>query len=856
MPVCARAQSDSTASRSPVSLEAPAPDTTHADSASPARAGKDSTRADSLTAKKDTTSGIDTLVAYSATDSVVYSIATKKMKMYSKGDVKYRTMELTADRIDVDWNSSLMHANGIFDTADTTSRRLRKLRGIVDTSDTTAMKLKGPPIMKDGGEEYHGRELTYNFRTKRGLIDIANTSMDQGYYHGEEIKKVSPGVLFVENGRYTTCDKDDPDYYFASPKMKVMPGDKIVGEPVYLYISDVPVFALPFAVFPSNAGRRSGIITPSYGEDNNGKFLRNLGYFWAISDYMDADFRSDVYTEGGYDLYTDFNYGLRYYFNGSLTGEYRDIHTGEDIDPDKQRSTAYDINLTHNQTIDPTSTLAANFTFASNNAYQNTLSLNQALQQSIASNATYSKTFEGTENSLSLSISRQQNLRDGTSDNTLPSFSFSHGQSYPFRSDDDEDDPSKLPWYKNIGMSYGVSASNERQTVLQTFTNFKPSANAVPDTNTAFETERTQSVNSNFALTMSPKAGYITITPAISYADSRTFTSNDLPYLSDDSLRIMMANERASQLAGTVTTGVTGSTRLYGILQPNLFGIDAIRHTLSPSLGFNYVNQVTGNNLAPKQMNMSMGLGNVFEMKMKQGDTAKEADKFELLNLSLGSNYDFMADSFKLSDIGVTGRTTILGSAFSLDGGMTFDPYTWVKTDSGTYVRLNKISASHHGPLARLVADNLSLSTTLSGTKSSRPVTGGADTTHHNPSGTKGIYNNDEPDFSIPWNLQLGFTYSESKDPNTPSRSVNMNANLGFNLTENWKFSAAGSYDLLARQVSAPQVNISRDLHCWIMDFSWVPIGAYRNFQFSIHVKAPQLQDLKLTKSGSDNELR
>jgi hypothetical protein len=811
----------------------------------------DSTHRDT-TVVKDTASasGVDTVVNYTARDSVIYSIATRKMSMYSQGDIKYREMRLTADRIDVNWVTSVLEAQGVPDTSrDSTGAK----------PDSTTKRYKGLPKMKDGGEEYHGTELAYNFKTKKGRINVGETTIDQGYYHGDDIKKVDVDVLFVKNGRYTTCDKADPDYFFASPKMKVMMKDKVVGEPVYFYIADVPVFALPFAIFPNKGGRRSGIIIPAYGEDNRGRYLRHLGYYWAMNDYMDWTLKTDLYQKGGYTFNSMYQYGIRDQFRGSLTGEYRNISTGENSDPGRVRQTAYNVNITHSQTFDPTTRLDANFTFASDNSYQNTIDLNQALNQSISSNATLSKSLDDL-NSISLSISRQQNLRDGTSQEKLPAISFTHSQSYPFRRDNAFDEASPdLSWYENIGLSYNLSGESDKNKPLRALTHMKRSPGSSElDTVQAFETDRMQSTAANVSVSIAPKLGYFTISPSLSYSDQRTFTSNDVPIYDADSTDVAYDNQRTATRAGTVSTGVSISTRLYGIMQPQALGIAAVRHTLTPSLSFSYQKQFIGENLPPKHMYMTLGLGNNFEMKTTPTDTAKEGSKYQLMNINTGLSYDFSADSLHFAPINVDFRTA-LGSFLNISGNATYDLYRYLEYAPGQYRRVNTFLLNSEHRIARLTRFGFSLSTSLSGQKNTqRSAASGADTTtqHNMKSGFIGLYETEEPDFSIPWNLSMSFDYAETKEPPVPTHALNMRGDLSFNLTENWKFSMNGSYDVTNKQFAAPNITISRDLHCWIMNFSWVPVGNYRHYQFEIRIKAPQLQDIKLTKSGSDSDLR
>jgi lipopolysaccharide assembly outer membrane protein LptD (OstA) len=221
------------------------------------------------TTKRSGAAGVDTLVNYSARDSIVYSLRTRLMNLYGKSEMQYQTIDLKAERVNINWDDATLLAHGVPDTV-------------------KADSIIGKPILRDGGDEYHGDKVLYNFHTRKGKISLGTTHMDNGYYVGKQIKKVETDVLYVENGRYTTCDLADPHFYFASPKMKVYVRDKVVAEPVFLYIADVPVFALPFGVFPARSGRTSGIIAPAYGQDaTSGWYMSHIGYYWAASDYWD-----------------------------------------------------------------------------------------------------------------------------------------------------------------------------------------------------------------------------------------------------------------------------------------------------------------------------------------------------------------------------------------------------------------------------------------------------------------------------------------------------------------------------------------------------------------------------------------
>jgi lipopolysaccharide assembly outer membrane protein LptD (OstA) len=318
--------------------------------------------------KRGASAGIDTVVNYSAKDSIIYSLRTRYMNLYGKSEMQYQTIGLKAERVNVNWDNATLIALGVKDTV-------------------KADSVIGKPIMRDGGEEYKGDQVKYNFHTRKGKISIGNTQMDNGYYVGDQIKKVDPDVLCVSDGIYTTCDLKDPHFYFASPKMKVYVRDKVVAEPIFLYVADVPVFALPFGVFPAHGGRSSGLIAPAYGDDNRfGWYLSHLGYYWAASDYWDIGSMFDIYSRGRWQNQTTIRYALRYNFGGSITARITSSPEGEPSDPNYSKTRDYYFNITHGQKISPSSDLKVNFTFMNGNYFKNnSFNISEILQQNMES---------------------------------------------------------------------------------------------------------------------------------------------------------------------------------------------------------------------------------------------------------------------------------------------------------------------------------------------------------------------------------------------------------------------------------------------------------------------------------------
>ncbi|MEK7263487.1 MAG: putative LPS assembly protein LptD [Bacteroidota bacterium] len=803
----------------------------------------DSSHADSLQKKVENDSGIDTLVTYWAMDSITFNLRENSMQMYRKGGVRYRQIELNADSIIVQLDSSNVHAFG-GEKKDTATQPQSK------QGERRKLNPGDKAKLIDGGEEYFGKQLAYNFKSKRGRIVLAETQIDNGYYYGNKIKRISPEIMFVADGQYTTCDKDTPHYYFFSPKMKLVPRNRIVAEPIYLYIADAPVFALPFGVFPNRGGRRSGLIAPAYGEDARfGRYLSHLGYYWAMNDYMDFAATGDIYTRGSFALNANYNYALLYNFGGNLHGTYRRYRYNERADKDFRVDEAYNIGILHRQTINPTSKLDVNFRFASNNSYVFTNNLNDALQQSIESNASYSKRWEGSPNSFSASITRSQNLRDGSITELLPGIFFNRSLTFPLRG---KGASSEYAWYENLGYNYNISASNGHRKSAQKIDGVKffENSDTIFRTADVFQQNYSQSISQGLGFSFSPpKLGYFSLVPSLSLRESRSFSTTIQPIRSYRDSSLADTTLRQQSIAGYLQDGVSLNTKLYGIIQPNALGIAALRHTFSPSLSLSHAKQIYGERAGKASMTLGFNVGNNFEMKTLTSDTTEKENKIQLMNINGGVGYNFMLDSMNFSPVNISYHTSI-GDLLSIGGSSTYNLYQY---DYTSRKRINRFLLSKEKRFADVTNISLSLQTSLSGEKIKRLIETEQDTAQQGilPN-TNSVSAGNMPDFTIPWQISLGWNFSQSqKQEGNPAifRNSSMNGSVSFNLTQNWKFDMSATYDLIQKELAAPSVSISRNLHCWIMNFSWTPIGEYRQWRLEIRINDSTLQDVKVTKS-------
>ncbi len=524
----------------------------------------DSIRADSINRAKK--KGIDAPVVYSADDSLVYDAQTKNAKLYGNSEVKYENMDLKSDKIRMNLDSSLVRATG---TADSTQKG----------------GLKGRPVFVMGADNYDTDTITFNFKTKKGIVENAFTKQEDGFLRSKISKRTSTGDVYLAHGRYTTCDKEHPDFYISLSRAKVRPGKDVVFGPAYLVVADVPLpFAIPYGFFPFTKSYSSGFIMPSYGdEQSRGFYLRDGGYYFALSDKMDLKLIGEIYTKGSWGITATSNYRKRYRYNGSFLFSYQDTRTGDKGMPDYAKQTSFKVQWSHRQDpkANPFSSLAASVNFATSSYERNNLTSMynpQSLTQSTrTSSVSWSTTFSSIGMSLSSTVNVSQNMRDSTIAMTLPDLNISISRFYPFRRKHVVGDER---WYEKISMSYTGQFSNS----INTKENRLMHSNIIKDWRNGFQ--HNIPVSANFTLFK-----YININPSFNFTD-RMYTN-----------KVTRSWDEATQKEVSDTTygfhnvynwnlSLSASTKLYGFFTPSrkIFGdkIQAIRHVITPTVSFSY----------------------------------------------------------------------------------------------------------------------------------------------------------------------------------------------------------------------------------------------------------------------------
>ena len=830
----------------------------------------DTMRRDTARKPRKATGFLDGAIEGKSTDSLVYDVRNKLVYVYNEGDVTYQNSNLKADFMRIDMTDKTVFAYGK-----------------PDSLDGKAIVTK--PEFSDGSASYQMDTITYNFATEKAKIKGVATQQGDGWLVGGSVKKMPDNTINIQDGMYTTCDETDhPHFYLAMTKAKVQPGKKVITGPAYLVMEDVPIYFLgiPFGFFPINMGPKSGLLMPSYGEDGTrGFFLRDLGYYITLGDYADLAVRGGFYTLGSWEASAASRYIKRYKYSGSFNIQYSNIKTGEKGEPDYLKQSNFRVQWTHSQDAkaNPGSTFSASVNFATSgyNRYSaNTL--NDILSTQTNSSISYSKSWTGTPFSLSANMAISQNSSNQSISLTLPTVVFNVSRIYPFKR---KEKTGKDRWYEKISMQYTGKMTNSVTTTESEIFTKKTLENMKNGI------EHSIPVSASFNV-----FNYINLSPSFNYNEKWFFKKVEYEWNPMTNKVDTMANEYGFYRLYNYSMSVSASTTVYGMYdftkKKRDRKIQAIRHVLTPSIGFSYTPDFgdfkygyykslqrdslgTTQTYSPyaqnaysvpssgRNMSMNFSLSQNLEMKVLSKRDTSGVKKIKLIDeLRISGSYNFLADSMRLSTIPISFRTTLFGN-FGINLSATLDPYRL--TPDGK--RINKLFFP-----GRIVSTGWSFGYTFK-SRDDRSQTAINDITSIPPEYMNPFYDpygTMDPvlrrqymaqtyyDFSLPWNFGFNYTVNYSiTTGNYPPKGYkkNVTQTVGFNgslnLTPKMGITFQGGYDIKANRLTTSSVSITRDLHCWQMSFSWIPFGTYRSWSFNIGVKAASLSDLKYDKSQS-----
>ena len=814
------------------------------------------------TSKKKKKQAIESPIVYSAKDTMEFDMLTKTVYLQNEGKVNYQKIELKASHIEMDMGKEKVYAVGV---ADTTG------------------KIVGKPEFKEGSETFIAEDLTYNFKSKKGFIHAVKTKQGEGNLHSEYTKRMPNGHIHMKNGKYTTCDADHPHFYLALTKATSIPDDKIVSGPAYLVMADIPLpIGLPFGFFPNTKKAQSGIIIPSYGEESTrGFFLRNGGFYWYINDYIDAKLLADIYTLGSWGFSVETGYRQRYRYNGNFLFRYNNNKLEDNLGA-PYHQIDYAINWTHSQDAkaNPYRNLSANVNYSTSQFdRRNSYSLSNALRSQKMSSISYSQRWPTNPFNLTASMNATQNSQTRKVNLNFPNASFNMGTLYPLRNEEQTGQPK---WYENLQVSYTSSLQNE----VETTDSMLLKKETWKHTKAGFKHEIPISISFKLFKDFS-------ISPILTYSGILNNQTGSLSWDpnhvnangSHGKIDTVMHTELAYAHAYYPSINASWTPKLYGTYQFKKSRIEAMRHVLSPSIGFslipdvrsinsnysqsvqidstgkrmNYTKYDLGRFQAPSALNgksasFSLALRNTLEMKKYASDTATKADKVRILdNFDFTTNYNVYTpgDTMHWSPVNFNTGTKLFKGKLDIRFNATLDPYAIDK--KGT--KYNTFQWDINQQLFRLTTASISASTSFTSEQGKKKETTNTPTAVpiKAPDGT--ILNPTEmidrpSDFDIPWSINISYSWSYTKVLKaTRLNTINFSGDLS--LTKKTKIGFSSGYDLEAQKVTLANFNISRDLHCWEARFSWVPFGYMQSYFFTINVKSSMLRDLKYEQRSS-----
>ena len=806
---------------------------------------------------------INSPVHYKALDSIVYDVANKMLYLYGNAEMKYDQTQVNSANVAFDWNTQTLTAEGI------------------DSSGKTIQT----PVLVQEGKTYEANKMEYNFRTLKGKIYDVVTEDNGAFIHSEVVMKTKDNSWLSYKAKYTTCtDKEHPHFYIQAKKAKIIPDKIMVSGPANLVISGINTpLALPFAIFPINSGRRSGLILPQFGADPIDGTFRFVdgGYFWAVNDYLSMGFTGTLSTGGSFGVKIASDYKKRYKYNGNLLMSYGRKMPSDPIANKGDISNDYKLNWTHtmDSKADPNNKFSANVNFETNSYNKNSLIQDERILNVLnSSHITYTRLFSGKPYNLKISANHNQSNKSHRFSITLPEIIFNVNKITPFKS---KISSKKKKFYEKIGFKYNIRA--------------KATATA-PDTtfftqNTLDEIKYGIKQNLNISASYSIFKNFI-FTPRFDYNEEWMFKKEEqffeqhYVYQSDtisDTLYTRSVFENGFFARRNFSTGASINTTLKGIYRFEKGAVKAMMHKLTPTLNYTYKpdfslplwnyyesyyheknkeiqrynefqnTSVYGTGVKIGEQNrIDLTLANSLEIKvLNKKDTANMYKKIPILkNFSISSGYNFAGDSInKFQNARIFANTSFLKNLFNISGSLIYNPYSVDYNNK----RISKLYQETHNKPLRFVSLDLNLGLNLRPKKKDKAKKKSEYATIED---NEYIANNPDLyyDFDIPWSFTASYHmslkngYGTKRDTTVLGLgSVTFGGHI--DITPKWIVDVRSGYDIKAKDLTITTFSIIRDLHCWEMSLNYTayPIK-YQNFTFELRVKSALLQDLKLTK--------
>lgn len=795
----------------------------------------------SKSVKRMSPNAIEAMVTYSATDSAIHDLQHKFTYLFGNAVVRYQDMELRADYIEIDFKHNELYASGVADSLG---------------------NISGNPVFIQGEATYRAHEIKYNFNTRKGKITNVITTENEGYVHGEQIKKINDSVAFLSHGKFTTCELDEPHYEIRFTKAKLIQHDKVVTGPAYLCFGGVPMpLAIPFGFFPIEKGRKSGIVMPSIGESAGlGFYVQNLGFYFGISDNFDLLLAGDIYTRGSWAVKAVSDYVYRYKCNGKVQLVFSQTFAGERlIDSTFRHSNDFKIYWEHKQDVKshPTTRFNAHIDVVSSTySKYNISSVRDYLSNQYTSSVNVSTSARNIFY-MDATLSYSQNTRINKINLKLPDVSMSVIQFYPFRK---KNKAGALKWYDNISMKWTSRFTGQIDTYDTLF--FKPTTwehinlgmmHTIPLT---IPLKIAKLINWNTNITLVEK-WYLQSRTQSMRADTVNGTVSGVI---DKDFRRGFSALHDLGLSSELTA------KVYLLYSFKKGWLKALRHVITPTLNFTcrpnlsgstvdtYFNPITGKYVEYSRFSDAifgsvegkttaiarLSFDNNIEIKVRsRRDTITGTKKIALFdNVNVSMSYNFAADSLNWSPLTVSGRSTLFRQLY-FTFNFAFDPYV-IGTNG---IRLHQREWTVNHRLFRMSNANFNLSLNY----------------RMDQNTFKNIKNKEQKsDISQNnWSLTFNYTftygltdnmryYMMTRDDAKYLKQMIHTLNVAgeFHVTKKWRLGFTTGYDFVNRDFSYTSLDVYRDLHCWEMAFNWIPFGYRKGWSFTINVKSSVLKDV------------
>lgn len=805
---------------------------------------------------------LDDEVRYEARDSIRYDLVEQTVYLFGAATVNYQDTQLSADRIAFSFKNEEAHAFGAPDSTGATT---------------------GKPRLTQGGHTIDADSIRVNLRTKTGLIREVRTQEMEAWLHAGLSKRHANSEVHSLGGKLTTCDRPKPHYHFRVGRMMVLPDDKIVTGPAFMKIGKVPTpLAVPFGLFPNKKGGSSGVLIPTWGNNQSlGYFLLNGGWYMPISDRMDMQLTGDIYSRGSWALRGMTRYRARYRYSGNLLVSHSTLLNSDPEFPDFSRQRNFFVNWAH--TVAPQASLTDRFSASVNVGTSSNFTNNfnsstsDYLTNTFQSNINYTRLWPGKPYTIAVNALHRQNTINRTFDITLPSATFNLQRILPIQMLRTPGAGSR--WYDQLALTHTTNFDNRLSTTEERiyWANIPSLAG-----------EARNGMRHSTALTTTLKNRYLSLNPEFRFTDRwyletlrRTYDAESNTTVSD--------TVSGFRRAGEWSTGATLTSKLFGMYTFRGRGLQAIRHTITPTVGFTYrpdnSTRVEGPfgtdgalaSYSPFQIGiygepsvgesgaLNLGLiqnveAKVRDSKATRADTSNQGGiifkKIKLIDfLGINSSYDMLKDSVRWSAVSLAARTALL-NVVNVNMNSTWDPYA--VNDLGQ--RIDRSERSVSGALARMLYTNVAVGFDLKskryGQGSDGASSGGQVVEDSDPS--KGA----RLDFRMPWRLAVNYSYDVSRAYSSGTYVQDDRQSVLFNgditVLKHWKLGGSSGYDLVAQEFTPTSLNLYWDLHCWEFNFNIIPIGVRKSFMVRINVKASILRDLKFEQRrpyGNENDL-